>query len=68
MRILESNTRFGSGDEPDVRHDRPGPCYYLAWQIAGAPRFGAISGPFDTVSDAERGAFEQSHGTVTWST
>jgi hypothetical protein len=70
VRIRESDTRFGSGDRedpPEIRDDRTQRCYYVDWEGDGTSR-SSITGPFDTLVDAEACALKQSSssGTFAW--
>jgi len=69
VRIRESDTRYGSGDNddpPEAREDRSELCYYVDWDAAGANRSSSITGPFETVDEAAAFAAQQSSGTLTW--
>jgi hypothetical protein len=69
VRIVRTETRYGSGDHedpPEIRDDRPGPCFYVEWgstRTRGELTSG--SGGYTTLSDAIR-AVEQAVSGVRW--
>ena len=69
VRIRQSDTRFGSGDHddpPEVRDDHQVRCHYVDWDGAGTNRSAFITGPFDSLREAEEFAVGQSRGTLSW--
>ena len=69
VRVLESDVRYGSGDDddpPETRDDSRTRCFYVAWDAAESGRSSSVIGPFDTQAAAEAFAVQQSGASLRW--
>jgi hypothetical protein len=69
VRIVRTETRYGSGDEedpPEIREDHPGPCFYVEWgSTSRRGEYSSGGGGYATLPDAMR-AVEQRVPGVKW--
>lgn len=70
VRILESDTAFGTGDiedQPDIRDDKRIKCFYVDWCTAGTSDWRFVGfGPYESLTEAMAHVTKLTNGTVVW--